>query len=57
MSQSWGVLSEKIFTGDGEYLINHSSSIILLKNGKFASRISHHAPFEDIFKNVKKNLR
>jgi len=57
MSQSWGVLSEKIFTGDGEYLINHSSSIILLKNGKFVSRISHHAPFEDIFKNVKKNLR
>ena len=34
MSQSWGVMSEKIFTGEGEYLINHSSSIILLKNGK-----------------------
>ena len=31
MSKSWGVLSEKIFTEDGEYLINHSSSIILLK--------------------------
>ncbi len=57
MSQSWGILSEKIFTGEGEYLINHSSSIILLKNGKFVSRISHHAAFEDIFKNIKKNLR
>ena len=54
MSQSWGVLSEKIFTGDGEYLINHSSSIILLKNGKFVSRISHHAAYEDIYKNINK---
>ena len=57
MSQSWGVLSEKIFTGDGEYLINHSSSIILLKNGKFVSRISHHAAYEDIYKNINKYLR
>ena len=32
MSKSWGVLSEKIFTEDGNYLINHSSSIILLKD-------------------------
>ena len=56
MSQSWGVLSEKIFTGDGEYLINHSSSIILLKNGKFVSRISHHAAYEDIYKNINKYL-
>ena len=43
MSKSWGVLSEKIFTEDGNYLINHSSSIILLKDGKYLSRISHHA--------------
>ena len=57
MSQSWGVMSEKIFTADGEYLINHSSSIILLKNGKFVSRISHHAAYKDIFKNIKKYLR
>ena len=57
MSQSWGILSQKIFTGDGEYLLNHSSSIILLKNGKFVSRISHHAAYEDIFKNIKKYLR
>ena len=46
MSKSWGVLSEKIFTEDGNYLINHSSSIILLKDGKYLSRISHHAKYE-----------
>ena len=57
MSKSWGVLSEKIFTEDGNYLINHSSSIILLKDGKYLSRISHHAKYEDIFKNINKYLR
>ena len=57
MSRSWGVLSEKIFTEDGNYLINHSSSIILLKDGKYLSRISHHAKYEDIFKNINKYLR
>ena len=57
MSKSWGVLSEKIFTEDGNYLINHSSSIILLKDGKYLSRISHHAGYEDIFKNINKYLR
>ena len=31
-SKSWGIISEKIFTEEGEYLINHSSSIILLRN-------------------------
>ena len=57
MSKSWGVLSEKIFTEDGNYLSNHSSSIILLKDGKYLSRISHHAKYEDIFKNINKYLR
>ena len=57
MSKSWGVLSERIFTEDGNYLINHSSSIILLKDGKYLSRISHHAKYEDIFKNINKYLR
>ncbi len=56
MSQSWGVMSEKIFTGDGEYLINHSSSIILLKDGKYINRISHHATYDDIYKNINKYL-
>ena len=57
MSKSWGVLSEKIFTEDGNYLINHSSSIILLKNGKYLNRISHHTSYEDIFKTINKYLR
>ena len=57
MSKSWGVLSEKIFTEDGNYLINHSSSIIILKNGKYLNRISHHAGYEDIFKTIDKYLR
>ena len=56
MSQSWGVMSEKIFTGDGEYLINHSSSIILLKDGKYINRISHHAAYDDIYKKINKYL-
>ena len=57
MSKSWGVLSEKIFTEDGNYLINHSSSIILLKDGKYLNRISHHANYADIFKSINKYLR
>ena len=57
MSKSWGIRSEKIFTEDGNYLINHSSSIILLNNGKYLDRISHHAGYEDIFKTINKNLR
>jgi len=56
MSKSWGILSEKIFTEDDNYLINHSSSIILLNNGKYLDRISHHANYNDIFKIINKNL-
>ena len=55
-SKSWGIISEKIFTEEGEYLINHSSSIILLRNGKFLSRISHHANYEKIFSTINKSL-
>ena len=57
LSKSWGVLSEKIFTEDGNYLINHSSSVILLKNGKYLDRISHHADFKEMFKTINKYLR
>ena len=57
MSKSWGILSEKIFTEDGNYLINHSSSIILLNNGKYLDRISHHAGYKEIFKTINKYLR
>ena len=57
LSQSWGVLSEKIFTEDGNYLINHSSSVLLLRNGKNLDRISHHAKYDDMFKKINKLLR
>ena len=57
LSQSWGVLSEKIFDEEGNYSINHSSSIILLKDVKYLDRISHHAQYEDIFKALEKHLR
>ncbi len=57
LSQSWGVLSEKIFDEEGNYSINHSSSIIILKDGKYLDRISHHAQYEDIFKALEKYLR
>mgnify|MGYP000624864960 FL=1 len=57
LSKSWGVLSEKIFTEDGNYLINHSSSVMLLENGKYLDRISHHANYKDMFKTISKYLR
>ena len=56
LSKSWGILSEKIFNEDGSYLINHSSSILLLDNGKYIDRISHHENLDNIFKIVKKYL-
>ena len=56
LSKSWGVLSEKIFTEDGEYLINHSSSILLLNKGKYIERISHHEELDNIYKIIKKYL-
>ena len=56
LSKSWGVLSEKIFTADGDYLINHSSSILLLNKGKYIDRISHHEKLDDIYKVIKKYL-
>jgi len=56
LSRSWGVLSEKIFTEDGGYLINHSSSILLLDKGKYIDRISHHENLDNIFKIIKNYL-
>ena len=56
LSKSWGVLSEKIFTEDGDYLINHSSSILLLDKGKYIDRISHHENLDNIFKIIKNYL-
>jgi protein SCO1/2 len=56
LSDSWGILSEKIFTEDGEYLINHSSSVLLLNKGKYIDRISHHENLDNMFEIIKKYL-
>jgi len=56
LSKSWGVLTEKIFTADGGYSINHSSSILLLNKGKYVERISHHVELDDMHKIIKKYL-
>ena len=56
LSQSWGILSQKIFKDDGEYNVDHSSPIILLKNGKYTNRITHHDNIEESVKIIKKIL-
>ena len=48
--KSWGILSQKVFSEDGEYNIDHSSPVILLKDGKYVARIS---PRDDIKKSIK----
>ena len=48
---------KKIFNEDGNYLINHSSSVLLLKDGKYLDRINHHAKYKDMFKVIDKYLR
>ena len=50
LSQSWGILSQKIFKDDGEYNVDHSSPVILLKDGKYIARISHKD-------NIKKSIK
>ena len=56
LSQSWGIVSQKIFKDDGEYNINHSSPVILLKNGKYVARISHKDDIKKSIKIIKKYL-
>ena len=56
LSKSWGIKSEKIFSEDGNYTVDHSSPIILLKNGKYSSRITHHDDIEESLKIIKKIL-
>ena len=55
-SQSWGILSQKIFKDDGEYNIDHSSPVILLKDGKYIARISHKDDIKRTIKILKKYL-
>jgi len=54
--QSWGVLSKKIFLDNGEYDIDHSSPVILLKDGKYISMISHRDDIKSSVKILKKYL-
>ena len=54
--KSWGVMSKKIFLDNGEYNIDHSTPVILLKNGKYISMISHRDDIKKSLKILKKNL-
>ena len=56
LSQSWGIASQKIFSEDGEYTVNHSSPIILLKNGKYVDRITNKDDLKRSIKIIKKYL-
>ena len=56
LSQSWGIISQKIFKDDGEYNVDHSSPVILLKNGKYIARISHKDDIKRSIKILKKYL-
>ena len=54
--KSWGVMSKKIFLDNGEYNIDHSTPVILLKNGKYISMISHRDDIKKSIKIIKKYL-
>ena len=56
LSQSWGIISQKIFKDDGEYNVDHSSPVLLLKNGKYVAKISHKDDIKRSIKIIKKNL-
>ena len=54
--QSWGIMSKKIFLENGEYNIDHSSPVILLKDGKYVATISHRDDIKQSIKIIKKYL-
>ena len=56
LSQSWGIISQKIFKDGGEYNVDHSSPVILLKNGKYIGRITHKDNIKRSIKIIKKYL-
>ena len=56
LSKSWGIKSQKIFSEDGNYTVDHSSPVLLLKNGKYTDRITHHDNIEESLKIIKKIL-
>ena len=49
LSKSWGILSQKFFLENGEYNIDHSSPVILLKEGKYVAKFAHR---DDIKKSL-----
>ena len=55
--KSWGVISKKIFLDNGEYNIDHSTPVILLKNGEYISMISHRDDIKKSIKILKKYLQ
>ena len=56
LSQSWGIISQKIFSENGEYNIDHSSPVIILKEGKYVATISHKDNIKRSIKIFKKYL-
>ena len=56
LSKSWGIISQKIFLENGEYNIDHSSPVILLKDGKYIATISHRDDIKQSIKILKKYL-
>ena len=54
--KSWGIMSKKIFLENGEYNIDHSSPVILLKDGKYVAMISHRHDIKQSIKIIKKYL-
>ena len=54
--KSWGIMSQKVFTENGEYNIDHSSPVILLKDGKYVAKISHRDDIKKTIKLIKKYL-
>ena len=54
--QSWGIMSKKIFLENGEYNIDHSTPVILLKDGKYVAMISHRDDIKNSLKILKKYL-
>ena len=56
LSQSWGIASQKIFSENGDYTVNRSSPVILLKDGKYVDRITHKDDLKRSIKIIKKYL-
>jgi len=56
LSQSWSIVSQKIFSENGEYTVNHSSPVILLKDGKYVATIRQQDDIKRSLKKIKKYL-